>query len=148
MGSSCSKKRPRSATSTSTSIEVKETDNNSVSPFTITVEDSTNGMYTGTEHEVSIVEGLARDNAITAAAVGAATADLHKLMAAGRDDIRKNQDKLNSSLNTPLVEKELKVLENSSWVNEKKDLNKRFNLLPPIASGNKVKPNSLGFTVE
>ena len=65
----------------------------------------------------------------------------------GRTGIRLTQEKLNSSLTTPIVDKEIAVLEKGSWLNENKDLTGRFNLLPPISPGNVVKAKSQAFTV-
>jgi hypothetical protein len=39
-------------------------------------------------------------------------------MAAGRRDIRREQDRLNASFNTPIVDKEMSVLERGAWIAE------------------------------
>ncbi len=52
-----------------------------------------------------------------------------------------SQERLSQSLSTPIVDKELRVLENGSWLTEVKDVNRRFSALPPIHTGKKVKHN-------
>lgn len=69
-------------------------------------------------------------------------------MTEGRLEIQRAQEKLSSSLTTPLVRKEMEVLEKGSWLNESKDLTGRFNLLPPINTGSTIKSKAMAFTVD
>ena len=71
-----------------------------------------------------------------------------QVISEGRNEIKQTQEKLNSSLTTPIVDHEKKVLDNGSWMNEKKDVAKRFNVLPPIDDGKKVLNNGMAFTVD
>ena len=40
------------------------------------------------------------------------------------------------------------VIEEGNWLSEVKDLNKRFNALPPISMNKKIKDNAMAFTVD
>ena len=75
-------------------------------------------------------------------------ASLQEVMGQGRREIKDAQEKLNSSLNTPIVEGEAKVLERPEWFSETKDIHRRYNALPPINGGKKVKSKSMAFTVD
>ena len=77
--------------------------------------------------------------------VGGGNETLKEIMNKGRQEIKEAQDKLNSSLTIPIVDAEAKVLETGSWLNEKKDLHQRFNVLPPIAGNKKVKDRAMAF---
>ena len=79
--------------------------------------------------------------------VGGGNEKLKAIMGRGRQEIKEAQEKLNSSLTIPLVDAEAKVLEAGSWLYEKKDVQRRFNVLPPIAGNKKVKGNSMAFEV-
>ena len=69
-------------------------------------------------------------------------------MEKGREEIRQAQETLNTSLTTPLVDKEKKVIESGSWLAEQKDVNNRYQPLPPIPDGKKVRVNKgMAFTV-
>ena len=74
--------------------------------------------------------------------------ELQKVIVKGRQEIKQAQQKLNSSLNTPITEAEVRVLEKGTWLSEVKDMTRRFNTLPPIAQGNKVKKNAMAFTID
>ena len=74
--------------------------------------------------------------------------ELKQAMKDGRTEIAKAQEKLNSSLSTPIVDQEKKVIDNGGWLNEKKDVNKRFNVLPPISDGKKVVNGGMAFTID
>ncbi len=39
------------------------------------------------------------------------------------------------------------VIEDGSWLSEMKDLNRRYNTLPPIDDGKKINNNGMAFTV-
>ena len=77
--------------------------------------------------------------------VGGGNEKLKEIMHKGRQEIKDAQEKLNSSLTIPIVDAEAKVLETGSWLNEKKDLHQRFNVLPPIAGNKKVKDRAMAF---
>ena len=77
--------------------------------------------------------------------VGGGNEKLKEIMNKGRQEIKEAQEKLNSSLTIPIVDAEAKVLETGSWLNEKKDLHHRFNVLPPIAGNKKVKHKAMAF---
>ena len=77
--------------------------------------------------------------------VGGGNEKLKEIMNKGRQEIKEAQEKLNSSLTIPIVDAEAKVLETGSWLNEKKDLHHRFNVLPPIAGNKKVKDKAMAF---
>ena len=77
--------------------------------------------------------------------VGGGNEKLKDIMNKGRQEIKDAQEKLNSSLTIPIVDAEAKVLESGSWLNEKKDLHHRFNVLPPIAGNKKVKDRAMAF---
>ena len=77
--------------------------------------------------------------------VGGGNEKLKEIMNKGRQEIKDAQEKLNSSLTIPIVDAEAKVLESGSWLNEKKDLHHRFNVLPPIAGNKKVKDKAMAF---
>ena len=77
--------------------------------------------------------------------VGGGNEKLKEIMNKGRQEIKEAQEKLNSSLTIPIVDAEAKVLETGSWLNEKKDLHHRFNVLPPIAGNKKVKDRAMAF---
>ena len=79
--------------------------------------------------------------------VGGGNEKLKAIMGRGRQEIKEAQEKLNSSLTIPLVDAEAKVLETGNWLYEKKDVQRRFNVLPPIAGNKKVKGNSMAFEV-
>ena len=66
----------------------------------------------------------------------------------GRQEIKQAQEKLNTSLNTPIADAEIRVLEKGTWLSEVKDMTRRFNTLPPIQQGNKVKKNAMAFTID
>ena len=86
-----------------------------------------------------------------AAPVGAAAAvgaNLHEIMEQGRKEIREAQEKLSTSLTTPIVDKELKVIESGSWLSEQKDVNRRYAPLPPIPDGKKVHRKGMAFNVD
>lgn len=75
--------------------------------------------------------------------------ELHKVMKEGRNEIKKAQEKLSSSLTTPIVDSEAKVIESGSWLNELKDVNRRYDPLPPICEGKKIKSSgAMAFTVD
>jgi len=94
------------------------------------------------------------DGALEVDPVGAGAKDmtvneeLRRVIEDGRREIKEAQDKLNSSLTTPIVESEAKVIEEGNWLSEVKDLNKRFNALPPISMNKKIKDNAMAFTVD
>jgi len=94
------------------------------------------------------------DEAFEVDPVGASAKDmtvneeLRRVIEDGRREIKEAQDKLNSSLTTPIVESEAKVIEEGNWLSEVKDLNKRFNALPPISMNKKIKDNAMAFTVD
>ena len=73
---------------------------------------------------------------------------LQEIMGKGRQEIKEAQEKLNSSLTIPIVDAEAKLIDSGSWLYEKKDVQKRFNVLPPIAGHKKVKQNSVAFEVQ
>ena len=77
--------------------------------------------------------------------VGGGNEKLKEIMNKGRHEIKEAQEKLNSSFTIPIVDAEAKVLESGSWLNEKKDLHHRFNVLPPIAGNKKVKDTAMAF---
>ena len=79
--------------------------------------------------------------------VGGGNDKLKEIMNKGRQEIKDAQEKLNSSLTIPIVDAEAKVLESGSWLNEKKDLHHRFNVLPPIAGNKKVKDRGMAFEI-
>ena len=72
---------------------------------------------------------------------------LREIMRKGKQEIKESQEKLNSSLTIPIVEAEAKVLETEGWLNERKDLHQRFNVLPPIAGNKRVKDRAMAFEV-
>jgi len=94
------------------------------------------------------------DGALEVDPVGAGAKDmtvneeLRRVIEDGRREIKEAQEKLNSSLTTPIVESEAKVIEEGNWLSEVKDLNKRFNALPPISMNKKIKDNAMAFTVD
>ena len=90
------------------------------------------------------------DSAADVAPVGASAPaqSLRDRMAEGRGDIKRTQDKLSMSLNTPLVDRERTVLESGSWLHEHKDLNHKRSVLPPIATGKAVTGKGMAFTVD
>ena len=75
---------------------------------------------------------------------------LKDIMKQGRKEIRESQEKLNSSLNTPLTDSlsEAKILEKGSWLDEQKDIQGKRNVLPPIADGKRVKTNATAFNID
>eukprot|EP00093_Oithona_nana_P015211 15211.XXX_1475098_1475639_1 [CDS] Oithona nana genome sequencing. len=90
--------------------------------------------------EVDPVGGGAKDMTVNE--------ELRRVIEDGRREIKEAQEKLNSSLTTPIVESEAKVIEEGNWLSEVKDLNKRFNALPPISMNKKIKDNAMAFTVD
>ena len=72
---------------------------------------------------------------------------LREIMRKGKQEIKESQEKLNSSLTIPIVDAEAKVLETEVWLNERKDLHQRFNVLPPIAGNKRVKDRAMAFEV-
>ncbi|XP_059090928.1 uncharacterized protein LOC131886573 [Tigriopus californicus] len=66
----------------------------------------------------------------------------------GRDEIRQAQEKLNASLNTPIVDKEIRVLESGAWLEEHKDLTHRRSVLPPIQNGKQITSKGMAFNVD
>lgn len=66
----------------------------------------------------------------------------------GRDEIRQAQEKLNASLNTPIVDKEIRVLESGAWLEEHKDLTHRRSVLPPIQNGKQITSKGMAYTVD
>ena len=69
-------------------------------------------------------------------------------MEKGREEIRRTEQKLNTSLTTAIVDKEKRVIESGSWLAEQKDVNHRYQPLPPIPGGKKVLSKGMAFTVE
>ncbi len=82
---------------------------------------------------------------------GEAAGSLKEAKRAGREEARRareRQGQLGQSLSTPLVQKELELLERGRWMQERKDVSGRFGALPPIAVGKKVVPDrAMAFTV-
>lgn len=55
-----------------------------------------------------------------------------------RNEIQREQEKLNSSLTTPLCKSEEAILQNRKWMSEVKDLQGSFEKIPPISSNKKI----------
>lgn len=73
--------------------------------------------------------------------------DLREIMNQGKQDILRTQHKFNSSLTRPIVESESRVLESGAWLKQRKDVQMKYNVLPPIAQEKKVGSNHMSFYV-
>ena len=65
--------------------------------------------HNGMRAPINITESSAEVNGVGAGS--GRSRDLDEVMRKGRDDIRQTQEKLNNSLTTPIVDREVKVLE-------------------------------------
>lgn len=63
---------------------------------------------------------------------------LKETIRAKRHEMRKEQDKLSSSLTTALCKSEEAILADSKWMEQVKDLNNSYGKVPPINSRSKV----------
>lgn len=73
---------------------------------------------------------------------------LRRVMKEGRQDIRHAQEKLTSSMTTSIVEGEQKVLNSGSWLREKKDVQRRYQVLPPISAEKRVGEKHMSFYID
>ena len=61
-----------------------------------------------------------------------------------REVIKREQEKLNESLTTPLCKSEEAIIKEDKWTSECKDLNSSFEKLPPISNGRKIAKKGIG----
>ena len=114
-------------------------------------------MYSDIEHEralcneadyaQTVSELGAANKGRSFSANGAGVANLREVMMKGKENVKLREERLSASLTQPLCEKEWNVLQKGTWLNEQKDLNHRFNLLPPIDSDKRVLHSSMTFSI-